>query len=331
MTNSLLKLFTLLAIFASVFLVAQQVSGFAMKRSTSKREVNKRLQMLRIGVKRESLLGLLRSQRGPSSGYGLFGGVIDRFYNNAAIADLPILPSKLISLSAITTCVVELLLLVFAVSRGWNLGLGTVLMTGAASLAIGFGLPLMYVNRRAQKRRRKMEEQFPIALDVFTRALRAGHPVSAAIDLITQEMTDPIGTEFGLVADEIAYGSDLNTALAGLGNRWNLEDIKMFAVCVSVQSETGGNLAEVLINLSKVIRDRAGLFLKVRALSSEGRMSAWMLSVMPMLTFIGLFLINPGFYLNVAQDPIFTSGFIILMLLYAVGVFWIRRMVDLKV
>lgn len=331
MTSGLLKLFALLAIFASVFLIAQQVSGFALAQRSSRREVNKRLQMLRSGVDRENLLGLLRGQHSYATSNRLLGGLIDRTYNNMAIADLPLSPAKVVLLSVVATAVLELLFLIFAISSGWALSLGTILMTLTASLAIGFGLPLMYVNRRAQKRRNQMEEQFPIALDVFTRALRAGHPVSAAIELLTEEMTDPIGTEFGLVADEIAYGSDLNTALAGLGNRWNLEDIKMFAVCVSVQSETGGNLAEILINLSKVIRDRAGLFLKVRALSSEGRMSAWMLSVMPLLTFVGLFLINPGFYLNVAQDPIFTSGLIILMTLYAVGVFWIRRMVDLKV
>jgi len=105
----------------------------------------------------------------------------------------------------------------------------------------------------------------------------------------------------------------------------------MFAVCVSVQGETGGNLAEILTNLSSVIRDRASLYLKVRALSSEGRMSAWMLSLMPVLTFLVLFLVNPGFYLEVARDPLFVVTFSALLVLYLIGVLWIRNMINLKV
>jgi tight adherence protein B len=176
-----------------------------------------------------------------------------------------------------------------------------------------------------------MEEQFPAAIDVFTRALRAGHPVGSAIALLVGEMEDPIGSEFGIVSDAIAYGADLNDALRDLADRWDSEDLRMFAVCVSVQGETGGNLAEILSNLSSVIRDRASLYLKVRALSSEGRMSAWMLSLMPVLTFLVLFLINPGFYLEVARDPLFSISFIALLGLYLVGVLWIRNMVNLKV
>ncbi len=176
-----------------------------------------------------------------------------------------------------------------------------------------------------------MEEQFPIALDTFTRALRAGHPVAAAIELLTEEMPDPIGSEFGLVFDEVSYGSDLHAALHNLGERWNLPDLKMFAVSLSVQGETGGNLAEILTNLSQIIRERASLYLKVRALSADGRMTAWMLVVMPVLTFVALFLINPRFFLDVADDPIFIYGFSILLILYIIGTIWLRKLVNLKV
>ena len=176
-----------------------------------------------------------------------------------------------------------------------------------------------------------MEEQFPLALEIFTRALRAGHPIAAALDLVTKEVEDPLGSEFGLVSDEVAYGAELNDALLDLAERWDLDDIRMFVICLSVQNETGGNLAEVLENLTKVIRDRAQLYLKVRALSSEGRMSGWMLTVLPVLTFISVFLVSPQFYLNVAGDPLFTYGFTSLIVLYFIGVYIIRRMIDLKV
>ena len=176
-----------------------------------------------------------------------------------------------------------------------------------------------------------MEQQFPVALDIFTRSLRAGHPIAAAIQLVTEEMADPIGSEFGLVSDEVAYGADLSDALLAMAERWDLEDMRMFVVSISVQNETGGNLAEILENLSKVIRDRASMYMKVRALSSEGRMTGLMLTALPVLAFSALFMINPGFYLDVAQDPIFMIGFPGLLLLYLIGFISIRKIVDIKV
>ncbi len=144
-------------------------------------------------------------------------------------------------------------------------------------------------------------------------------------------MPDPVGTEFGIVSDEIAFGFGLRDALQRMADRWGLSDINMFVVSVSVQMETGGNLAEILENLGRVIRERASMFMKVRALSSEGRMTAVVLTALPILSFAGLFTLRPKFYLEVSGDPIFTIGFLGLLLLYAIGFFWIRRMVDLKV
>jgi tight adherence protein B len=196
---------------------------------------------------------------------------------------------------------------------------------------IGGAIPLFFLNAKAQRRVKKMQEQFPVALDVFVRGLRAGHPVAAALDLLTVEMPDPIGSQFGLVVDEVTYGADLRDALFDLAERWDLDDMRMFVVSLSVQNETGGNLAEILENLSRVVRERHSMLLKVRALSSEGRMTAVMLTVLPVLAFSALFLLNPNFYLEVADDPLFLPGFLGLILLYVVGFVTIRRMVDLKV
>ena len=128
-------------------------------------------------------------------------------------------------------------------------------------------MPLMLIRRRMEKHRRRIDEQFPVALDVFTRALRAGHPVASAIDLLTSEMADPIGSEFGLVADQVAYGMPLTEALLDMAERWDQQDIRMFVVSISLQNETGGNLAEALTNLSGVIRDRMSIALGVIVLS----------------------------------------------------------------
>ena len=161
--------------------------------------------------------------------------------------------------------------------------------------------------------------------------MRSGHPVASAIELLTEEMEDPIGSEFGLVSDEVTYGANLTDALRAMAERWDLEDMRMFVVSLAVQIETGGNLAEILENLAGVIRARSAMYLKVRALSSEGRMTGWLLSILPVLTFILIFMSRPKFYLDVAHDPIFYIGFPIMIVWYLIGVFAIRSMVNLKV
>jgi tight adherence protein B len=239
--------------------------------------------------------------------------------------------AQILLLLAIAPAAVLALIIIVMLAVGSPVGPGRVLLVGTFAVVIGAVVPLLVLQVRAQKRRKKMEAQFPVALDVFVRGLRAGHPVAAALDLLTVEMPDPIGSQFGIVVDEVTYGADLRDALFTMAERWDLADMRMFVVSLSVQSETGGNLAEILENLSKVIRDRHSMLMKVRALSSEGRMTAVMLTVLPVLAFTALFLLNPGFYLDVADDPVFMPGFGGLILLYLVGFITIRRMVDLKV
>ena len=144
-------------------------------------------------------------------------------------------------------------------------------------------------------------------------------------------MPDPIGSEFVLVVDEVNYGADFRDALQAMADRWDMEELRMFVVSLAIQMETGGNLAEILENLARVIRERASMMMKVRALSSEGRMTAIMLTLLPVFSFTVLFLFRPTFYLDVADDPAFLPGFAGLLLLYAVGFIIIRRLVDLKV
>jgi tight adherence protein B len=224
-----------------------------------------------------------------------------------------------------------LLLLLMAVWWGIGISFGRILISATFAGLLGAALPLMALNFKATRTRKKMQEQFPVALDVFVRGLRAGHPIAAALDLLTVEMPDPMGTQFGLAVDEVTYGAELRDALQSMAERWDLDDMRMFVVSLSVQSETGGNLAEILENLSQVIRERQSMMMKVRALSSEGRMTAAMLTILPIFTFVMLFLFNPSFFLDVANDPWFVPGFAMLMGLYVIGFVTIRKMVDLKV
>jgi tight adherence protein B len=223
--------------------------------------------------------------------------------------------------------------LMMAMTFAWDMriDLGRIMLVAIFSVGVGASLPLMALNFKATRRRRRVEEQFPIALDVFVRGLRAGHPVAAALELLTVEMPDPIGSQFGYVVDEITYGAELRDALQNMAERWDSDDMRMFVVSLSIQSETGGNLAEILENLSRVIRDREAMAMNVRALSSEGRLTAVMLTILPLGTFAILFTVNPRFFLDVANDPWFVPGFVVLIGLYLIGFWSIRRMVNLKV
>lgn len=333
MTPVIVRLLILIAIFASVFILSQVLMSATWSRRAERSAINKRLRMLRAGADREVVAASLLKNAPVelSASSGGFARAYVRFLRMLQMSALNMDARQVLLGMGVAFVALAGLMLTLAWAAKFQITLGVVQLLLVMSAAIAFGIPFLIINRMAQKRRKRMEEQFPVALDIFTRSLRAGHPIAAAIDLITQEMEDPIGSEFGLVSDEIAYGADLNDALLSMASRWDLDDIRMFVVSVAVQNETGGNLSEILENLSKVIRARASMYMKVRALSSEGRMTAWMLTGLPIATLVLLFLVNPAFYLDVAQDPIFLIGFSGLIVLYVVGVLAIRRIIDLKV
>jgi tight adherence protein B len=333
MSDFLIRLMVLLATFASVFLIVQLLLGQAWSNRIRFAAVNQRLELIRRGATTEQVMATLRKNQPMEFAslptwirHPLIG--LQRVLFSAAVPYT--MQQVLIGLAGLFV----LLLLAFLLAL-WIAGV--FISPGVAVLAVvlaaiaGIGFPVMYLSFRAQQRRRKIEDQFPVSLDIFVRALRSGHPVASAIELLTREMEDPIGSEYGLVSDEVAFGAELTEAIEAMAERWDLEDIRMFVVSLSVQIETGGNLAEILENLAEVIRARHSLYRKVRSLSAEGRMTGWMLTVLPLVTFVGMFSVNPAFYLNVAKDPIFLVGFPSLMLLYIIGVFWIRHLVNIKV
>ena len=328
-----IRFLLLILVFAAVMLAVEGLVSWISQRQGTGHAINKRLKRSASGIDRGAVLSKLRRDLGDDLFHSLgplgkFGMRIERILHATGLG----VPARVVLMGMIgTTLLIFFITILFATLGGYSLGPGLVLMVTVFALSLGLGLPMMVLTRMAQRRRKKMQEQFPIALDVFVRGLRAGHPIAAALDLLTVEMQDPIGSEFGIVVDEVTYGAELRDALQRMADRWDLDDMRMFVVCLAVQSETGGNLAEILENLSQVIRERASLFMKVRALSSEGRMTAIILTALPVLAFTGLFLVNPKFYLDVAGEPAFIIGFVGLIALYAVGFITIRRMIDLKV
>ena len=333
MTPLLLRLAILVSVFAAVFLLSHVVVGTVVNRRAERSAVNRRLKMLRSGLDRETVHQTLlkNAPRALLSESAILERAYAALSRMVMTSGIPMEASRVLNGTALATVALFTIMLVIACSGRFHVTTGVVEIIAAMAIVVGAGVPLTLINRMAQRRYRLIQEQFPTCLDILVRSLRAGHPLASGIELITQEMEDPIGSEFGMVADEVSYGAELSDALLAMAERWNIEDMRMLVVCVSVQQETGGNLAEILDNLARVIRERADMYLKVRALSSEGRMSGVMLSVLPALAFVVLFAFNPSFYLDVAQDPIFTVGFSSLIALYILGVVWIRRLVDLKV
>ena len=165
-------------------------------------------------------------------------------------------------------------------------------------------VPLVVVLRTRSARIRKFTGQLPGALDVINRSLSSGHPLPTAISLVSRELPDPVGTEFGMLSDELTYGTDLDDAMINLIERVGAEDLKLLAVSMSVQRGTGGNFVEILENLANVLRERAILRAKVRSLSAEGRITAIVMSAFPFLLYFMISALAPTYF-----DPIWESGY----------------------
>ncbi|MBO6608737.1 type II secretion system F family protein [Altererythrobacter sp.] len=333
MTTEIIRILILVALFAGVFLVTQFFATNYAKSRSHKGAINRRLEMISSGQDREEIIGQLIKNRPQSSSNlpAIIDNALVKLQRIVFTSGISLTAPQLLFFMVVGLIAVFLLSVFGAALVGMTVSPGSLLICLLFALSIAVGIPLFVIRRIAESRRKRMEYQFPIALDIFVRALRSGHPIASAIDLLTKEMEDPIGSEFGLISDEVAYGADLVGALEHMADRWELEDMKMFVVSLSVQSQTGGNLAEILENISKVIRDRHQMFLKVKALSSEGRMTAWMLTVLPIFAFVSIFALTPQYYLENAEDPVFLYGAISLIIMYFLGVYIIRRMVDLKV
>jgi len=333
MTGTWLKALALILVFAAVVFVVERFVSAAVGRRMKGQAINQRLELISRGATRSEAMQMLRrrSTEVPEGLPPFIAGPAIRLEKTLMAAGVTSQTGKVMLALLVAPVVLFLLILMVMAMSGMIIGSGRLLLVATFAFIVGAGIPMLFFQAKAARMRKKMQDQFPVALDVFVRGLRAGHPIAAALDLLTVEMPDPIGSQFGIVVDEVTYGADLRDALTGMADRWDLDDMRMFVVSLSVQNETGGNLAEILENLSKVIRERAAMMLKVRALSSEGRMTAAMLTGLPVVAFAMLFLGNPAFYLDVADDPAFVPGYAMLLILYAVGFYAIRRMIDLKV
>jgi len=314
-----LYLFYGLAALAAI-LAAEAVYLLVHNTKDYRNRVNRRLEIAQKEGDREKVLVQLRRERGlGDNGEGLLSfAAFNRLVVQSGIKVSPWRAGLQIAALALAAFVG-----VFALK-------GDVVKALLAAPVAATVLPLLVLVAKRRRRRTAFGMRFPDAIDIIVRSLRAGHPVPVAISMVARELPDPVGTEFGMVADEITYGADIETALRGMMERVGQEDLPLFVTSVGIQSTTGGNLSQILDNLSKVIRERFKMRRKIRGLSAEGRAGAMILNVMPFGVFVLVNFISPTFYGDIwhlAPTPWVLGGAIAWMV---VGNLIMRSMVNFK-
>jgi tight adherence protein B len=325
MSGSALMIF-LAMVFAAVFFLSQGVVIPVFgEGSKVRKRLKERLQEIDSASSQESFASLLRAnylnglspmERWLESLPGMEG--LARKIDQSGHK---LLAYKLVFLSLVLSGVLAFV--------GWTLT-RSVTWTPLCGL-IGLGLPYFKISRDRNNRIARFEEQLPDAIDSMKRALRAGHPFAASIKLVAEDMDDPVAREFELTFADINYGNDLRRAMLGLLQRVPSLTVMALVTAVLVQKETGGNLAEILDQISNVIRGRFRFFRKVKTLSAEGRLSAWILALVPFILFAVITVTTPDYLPVLLEDPVgrkmIGGGFI----LGVVGIYWIRRIIRIEV
>ena len=304
--------------FLTAALAVYGIYWFLVFSRQEQRIVNRRLALSKSVANPSAALEALREERG-------FGNI-----NNPVLQWL----SDWLSQTGIAikqkTFLLTFLLLYLAVNVPVSIVLGFGFGSTALALVAAVGIMLFVLYRLRSRRIFNFAEQLPDAVDIITRGVRAGLPFSGSIGLVAREMPDPVGPEFGMLADEIAFGLDLRSALDNLYRRVGQEDLLFLTVAVSIQTQTGGNLGEILSRLSKLMRSRSKMRLKVNALSAEGRLSAIALTVLPFALFVIINFISPAYYSVVRGSPILEPAIYVGLFLLLVGNVVMYRMVHFK-
>lgn len=310
-------------IFLAVLLLVEGIYLMAFGKSISlNSRVNRRLDLLEKGGQREQVLEQLRkeaSQHLRANGIPLYSILAKK----AQMANIAFSPKALIGMMGLLSVVAFL-----------GLKIGTAASTPiqlVVALLMGVGGVYFWVNKKAKKRLSLIEEQLPDAVELMVRSLRVGHPFASAIQIVAKEVPDPLGTEFGMIADESAYGREVTESLKDLAERVDMQDLRFLAVAVTIQSQSGGNLAEILDGLAKVIRARFRLFRRVRAITAEAKWSGMFLSSFPLVVLGVIQVTKPDYFDTVKDTPAFIPAALVVFTFLGVNLFVMKMMTNIKV
>ncbi|MBM7068207.1 type II secretion system F family protein [Actibacterium sp. 188UL27-1] len=310
-------------IFVAVLVLVEGIYLTVFGKSISlNSRVNRRLDLLEKGSARDEVLEQLRkemSQHLNSKGIPLYSILADK----AQKANIAFSPRQLIIIMAIL-CVIAFV----GLTVGTQAGLPVRIIV---AIGMGVGGVYVWVNNKAKKRLALIEEQLPDAVELMVRSLRVGHPFSSAVNIVAKEVPDPLGSEFGVIGDESAYGRDITDSLKSLAERMDMQDLRFLAVAVTIQQQSGGNLAEILHGLAQVIRARFKLFRRVKAITAEAKWSGMFLSVFPILALVMINVIKPDYYDEVRDTAAFIPACLIVGTFLTVNVIFMKIMVNIKV
>lgn len=312
-----------IGIFVGVIMLVNGIYLAIFGRSISlNARVNRRLSMLEKGTTREDVLDKLRKemdQHKKSISLPFYTIIADKAQKGA----IAFSPQQLMMVMGVMMVAAFLML---------------TLLTGASfplrilvSIIMGAGGIYFWVNSQAKKRIAKIEEQLPDAVELMVRSLRVGHPFVSAVNTVAREMSDPIASELGVIADEAAYGRDTAEAIQAMAERLDIQDLRFLSVAVGIQQTSGGNLAEILQGLSNVIRARFKLFRKVKAITAEAKWSGNFLSVFPLLALVGINVMQPDYYADVVGTPAFIPACAVVAVMLALNMIIMRMLVNIKV
>ncbi|MEP4197230.1 MAG: type II secretion system F family protein [Aliishimia sp.] len=310
-------------IFVGVLVLVEGLYLVAFGKSISlNSRVNRRLEMLNKGNTRDEVLEKLRKemqQHMKARSIPLYSLLADKA-QKAAIA---FTPKQLIVIMAGVSAVAFM---------GLTVGTETeVPVRILMSIAMGVGGVYFWVSSKANKRLAMLEEQLPDAIELMVRSLRVGHPFSSAISIVAKEVADPLASEFGVISDESAYGRDIGEALKDMSERLDMQDLRFLAVAVTIQQQSGGNLAEILAGLSKVIRARFRLFRRVKAITAEAQWSGKFLSAFPIVALIVINVSDPHYYDEVREHAMFIPACFFVGIMLAFNLYVMRVLTDIKV
>ncbi len=312
-----------IGIFVGVVMLVEGVYLAIFGKSISlNARVNRRLTMLEKGSSREEVLAKLRKemdQHKGSVGLPLYAMIADK----AQKANIAFTPG-------------QLMLVMLGLTVAAFLGLSLLTATSLpirllVSAAMGVGGVFYWVNSKAKKRLAMIDEQLPDAIELMVRSLRVGHPFISAINTVSKEIQDPLASELGVIADEAAYGRDISESIRAMAERLDSQDLRFMAVAVGIQQTSGGNLAEILQGLSEVIRARFKLFRKVKAITGEAKWSGTFLSVFPLLALVGINVMQPDYYDEVMQSPVFIPACAVVGVMLLMNMFFMKMLVNIKV
>ena len=312
-------LYLLIGISAAMF--AEGAYLLLYNQASYRKNINRRLKVMDDKTDRESVLIQLRRERGLTGGGDYRLPLIN-------LNQLILQSGVTIGLGRLVVFMVIGAIAAFATIIAYDQSLWHAVLAAAVA---GLLLPYLVLRLLRARRQKKFGAQFPDAIDIIVRSLRAGHPVPVAISMVAREQPDPVGSEFGLVTDEITYGADLESAMRNLYFRVGTDDLPLFVTAVAIQGSTGGNLGEILNNLSAVIRERFKMRRKIRALAAEGRASALILSSLPIALLAIINFLVPDFYASVWSESLTKIALALAGCWMGIGNLIMFRMVNFRI